>query len=86
MAFEWWCYSDPANAVGKITQRIEYDRNKALRKAYRAETGCKSCARYMAALNICSEGKMPNISVDGGPKWCKFWWDHRSSKPAPEIE
>ena len=81
MAFEWWCYSDPSNAVGHLTKRITYDRRKAERKAYRADKGCKGCARYVRELDACGAAQNPH--KDG---FCKWWWDDRVGTKPPEVK
>ena len=86
MAFESWEYEDPYLVHTRIESREHKAKVKAQRKSYRNHTGCKSCARFSGDLNICMEGRMPNIEKEKGVFWCKWWWDHRSGKPAPEIE
>jgi len=86
MVFEWWEYDDPYKHLGRIESREHREKLKRERKEWRNNTGCKSCARYYAALNVCSEGLTANIEKVAGVRWCKWWWDSRSKKPPVEVK
>ena len=74
-------YHNPLNAMADCEKRERWEEMKRERKAYRDEVGCRGCSRYMAELETCSEGQTPH---NGG--FCRWCWDGRTGKPAPEIK
>ena len=85
MAYPESYYHNPEMAVADCTRLERYAQLKAERKARRAMYGCLCCARYRQDLKACSEGQEPNHGHINTANWCKWHWDDRSNKPAPEI-
>ena len=85
MAYPESYYHNPEYAVEDHRRLEIYAERKAARKARRDVYGCQCCARYRHDLKACSEGQGPNRGHINQAHWCKWHWDDRSTKPAPEI-